>query len=142
MLLRLVSSLLIIAIFTGCASRTVYFMSTPPGAIVSAGSPLCTTPCEASLPDKAQKVLFTLPSGESKEVDITNFNKGADTRYNLAKTGEYVFGTLAFPLLIAAGSVALVTGMLFESDVIETRHSSRDEDISLTCQWRRLPGQV
>ena len=131
-LIRTISTIIIGSLISGCASRSIYFSSSPAGALVSAGGASCTTPCDLKVPVKTSTAIFTLPSGERKEVPIDHLTKrNAETRYKLAKAGEYTLGTLAIPLLVIGGVTALITGILYESDTIETEHSSRDRDLFL-----------
>ncbi len=106
------------------------FTSNPPGALVTAGGASCATPCYLNVPIRTQKAVFALYSGVKEEVAISHLtSRSAAAQYGVEKTGEYTFYSLALPFLVVGGLAALGVAILYQSDTIETAHSSRDETI-------------
>ncbi|MBJ6724918.1 hypothetical protein [Geomesophilobacter sediminis] len=128
---RAIAVALVACLTTGCSSsRTISFLSSPPGAVISAGGRTCTAPCELAVPLETATATATLPSGAQQEVAIGQLTaKNAATRYNVAKAGQYTSMSIVYPLLAVGGIAALLVWLTGATDDFPSEHPSRDRDI-------------
>ena len=67
---RLISVCAAVALLTGCATRSIYFTSRPSGGTVTVCGRTDTTPCSIIVPNSVCTAEISLPSGETRVVQV------------------------------------------------------------------------
>lgn len=106
---KVIAVLLAGALLSGCASREVYFTSTPFGATVTVGQRTGVTPCTMKVSEGTEEATFTAMSGEEMTMPLPALEGDLDAAAQFG--GKALGGTV----MVAGGSVAVLGLLIFLS---------------------------